>query len=80
MFAMATTVLPTPGALRIASTSDTMATTSVVPVAGGLGQSDTSAALIPGVVVGVVLAVVLVVVVVAIVMAVFVVGRKRQCA
>ena len=55
-----------------------MATTSVVLVAGGLGQSDTSAALIPGVVVGVVLAVVLVVVVVAIVMAVCLVWRKRK--
>ena len=53
-------------------------TTSMVGTTGGQGGSDTSAALIPGVVVGVVLAVVLVVVVVAIVMAVCLVWRKRK--
>ena len=78
VFAKATTVLPTPGTLSKASTSDTITTTSVVPVAGGLGQNDTNVALIPGVVVGVVLAVVLVVVVVAIVMAVCLVQWKRK--
>ena len=50
----------------------------MVGTAGGQGESDTNAALIPGVVVGVVLAVVLVVVVVAIVTAVCLVRQRRK--